>query len=111
MANIKLTWDVPTDVSDIDTFEVYVCDTVNHKTTDAEFQTSLDAIHAGTSTIGGENLVLVQDNIATNVAKIDSWTTSMTGMHHFVIAAKNQGGYKVGDGSSADSAVATRNVT
>ena len=111
MANIKLTWDVPADVSDIDTFEVYVCDTLNHKTTDAEFQTSLDAIHAGTSTVGGENLVLVQDNIATNVTEIASWTTTMTGMHHFVIAAKNQGGYKVGDGSSVDSAVGTRNVT
>ena len=111
MANIKLTWDVPGDVSDIDTFEVYVCDTNVHKTTDAEFQTSLDAIHAGTSTVGGENLVLVQDGIATNVDEILSWTTSMTGMHHFVIAAKNQGGYKVGDGSSASSAVATQNVT
>ena len=111
MANINVTLAVPTDVSDIDTFEVYVCYTVNHKTTDAEFQTSLDAIHAGTSTVGGENLVLVQDNIATNVTEIASWTTSMTGMHHFVIAAKNQGGYKVGDGSSASSAVATQNVT
>ena len=105
MANIKLNWTNPTDVSDIDTFEVYVCDTNVHKTTDAEFQTSLDAIHAGTSTVGGENLVLVQDNIATNVDEILSWTTSMTGNHHFVIAAKNQGGYKVGDGSSASSAV------
>ena len=110
MANIKLTWNAPTDVSDIDTFEVYVCDTVNHKTTDAQFQASLDAIHAGTSTVADENLILVQDEIATNVVEIASWTTTMTGFHHFVIAAKNQGGYKVGDGSSASSAVFALNV-
>lgn len=106
MANINITWTNPLDVSDIDTYEVYVCDLNDHKTTDAQFQTALDQIFAGTSTVPAENLVLVEDNIAKTRNSISSWSGSAgVGNHHFAIAAKNSGGYKVGDGTSAASAV------
>ena len=50
MANINISWTtIPADTSDIETYEVYVCDaTANgHFTTAAQLQTKLDAIQGG----------------------------------------------------------------
>ena len=100
MANINITWTNPVDVSDIDSYEVYHCDLVNHKTTEAEFQTALDAIHGG-ATVASQDLVLVESGLATTATAISnaySTDTTGAGTYHFVVAAKNQGGYKVGNG-------------
>lgn len=105
MANININWNNPTDTGDIDTYEVYVCDLANHKTTDAEFQTALDLIFTG-QTVPSQNLVLVEAGIAKTRTSITSWSGSTgSGTHHFAIAAKNSGGYTVGDGTSSSSAV------
>lgn len=102
MANINISWTNPADVSDIDSYEVYHCDLVNHITTEAGFQTALDEVHGG-ATPASQNLVLVESGLATTATTISSATgystdTTGAGTYHFVVAAKNQGGYKVGNG-------------
>lgn len=103
MANINISWTNPADVSDIDSYEVYHCDLVNHITTEAGFQTALDAVHGG-ATPASQNLVLVESGLATTATAISSaYSTDTTGAgdYHFVVAAKNQGGYKVGNGDGS----------
>lgn len=97
MANINISWTTnPTDTSDIDTYEVYVCDaTANgHFTTAAQLQTKLDAIQGG-SNAGAQNLELVESIIDLAALSTSSPKTLTTGSYHFGIAAKNQGGFKV----------------
>ena len=107
MANINVTWTTnPVDTSDIASYEVYVCDgsPAGHFTTDAEFQTKLDAIHGG-ATVASQGLDLIESITDLNATSITAPHTLSAGSYHFGIASKNQGGFKVGDGSSATSAV------
>ena len=100
MANINITWNNPADTSDIESYEVYHCDLVNHITDEAGFQTALDAVHGG-ATPTSQNLVVVETglaNTATSISSAYSTNTTGAGTYHFVVAAKNQGGYKVGNG-------------
>jgi len=100
MANINVTWTPLTvDPGDIDSLEVYRCDGVNHLTTEAEFQTALDEVSGG-ATLASQNLVEVATGLAWNAENIGpAHTIAGTGSevnYHFCVAAKNQGGYKVG---------------
>ena len=108
MANINVSWTTnPADTSDIDSYEVYVCDATatGHFTTAAELQTKLDAIQGG-QTPASQGLVLVE-SITDLTAKTISnpYSTPADGTYHFGVAAKNQGGFKVEDNTSVGSVV------
>ncbi|HAT53209.1 MAG TPA: hypothetical protein DCS80_08140 [Betaproteobacteria bacterium] len=97
MANINISWTtIPADTSDIETYEVYVCDaTANgHFTTAAQLQTKLDAIQGG-ATAGAQGLELVESITDLTALSTSSPKPLTTGSYHFGIAAKNQGGFKV----------------
>lgn len=110
MANINVTWSTnPTDTSDIDSYEVYVCDATatGHFIDAAGLQAKLDLIHDG-QTAASQGLVLVEsitDLTATSISS--AYSTPGTGTYHFGIAAKNQGGFKV----EADSSVSAITVS
>ena len=103
MANIQLTWTALTpDPGDVDSLEVYVCEpgATSAKTTEAQFQTALDAIHGGATPLAQE-LRLVEASLpwdAATTSSSDVVTTS--GTYYYCVAAKNAAGYKVGDDSS-----------
>lgn len=112
MANINISWtDNPADVSDIDSYEVYVCDATptGHFGTAAALQTKLDAIHAATdkaAETAAQGLVLVESITDLTAKTISSpYAAPGTGTYHFGVAAKNQGGFKVQDDTSVDSVV------
>ena len=109
MANINVSWSTnPADTSDIDSYEVYVCDATptGHFGTATALQAKLDAIHAATdpaAETAAQGLVLVKsitDLTAKSIAP-DVYSTPGPGTYHFGVAAKNQGGFKV----EADSSV------
>ena len=86
----------------MDSLEVYVCEpgATSHKTTEAQFQTALDAIHGG-ATVLSQDLRLVEASLpwsAATTSSSDVVTTS--GTYYYCVAAKNAAGYKVGDGST-----------
>ena len=103
MANINVTWTTnPTDTSDIDSYEVFVCDgtATGHFATAAALQTKLDAIQGG-ATAASQGLELIE-SITDLTAKSITSSHPITGTgsavnYHFGIAAKNQGGFKVED--------------
>ena len=100
MANINLTWTPVTGSTDIDSYEVYVCDGTSsgHFANAAALQTKLDAIHGG-ATASSQGLELIEsitDLTATSTAHSITGTGSAVN-YHFGIAAKNQGGFKVED--------------
>lgn len=103
MANIQLTWTALTpDPGDVDSLEVYVCEpgATSLKTTEAQFQTALDAIHGGATPLA-QDLRLVEASLAWDAATTtspDVVTTS--GTYYYCVAAKNAAGFKVGDSSS-----------
>jgi hypothetical protein len=101
MANIQLTWTALTsDPGDVDSLEVYVCEPGANtlKATEAEFQTALDAIQAG-SNAAAQDLRLVEGGLAWNAAATTSSDpATASGIHYYCVAAKNAAGYKVGDG-------------
>lgn len=109
MANINVSWTTnPTTTSDIDSYEVYVCDATSngHFTTAAQLQAKLDLIHGGAST--ANSLGLVKVDTITNVAATSitsPYTAPGTGTYHFGIAAKNQGGFKVEDDNAVTALV------
>lgn len=99
MADINVTFTPVTGSSDIDSYEVYVCDATpsGHFTTAAALQTKLDAIHGGASALS-EGLVLVESITNLGATSITTaHTVPGSGSYHFGIAAKNQGGFKVED--------------
>lgn len=99
MANINVTWTTnPTDTSDIDSYEVYVCDgtPTGHFGTAAALQTKLDAIHGGADA-ASQGLVLIESITDLTATSITSPHTLSAGSYHFGIASKNQGGFKVQD--------------
>ncbi len=111
MANIQLSWTALTsDPGDVDSLEVYACDPGGtSKTTEAEFQTALTAIHSGNTPVS-QGLRLVEDSLAWNdSATTSSDSVSTSGTYYYCVAAKNAAGYKVGDGSS-NSAVSSVTV-
>jgi len=100
MANINVTWTPVTGSTDIDSYEVYVCDgtSAGHFANAAALQTKLDAIHGG-ATASSQGLDLIEsvtDLTATSTAHSITGTGSAVN-YHFGIAAKNQGGFKVQD--------------
>jgi len=102
MANINVTWTPVTGSTDIDSYEVYVCDgtSAGHFADAAALQTKLDAIHGG-ATASSQGLDLIEsvtDLAATSITTAHSITgTGSAVNYHFGIAAKNQGGFKVQD--------------
>ena len=99
MANINVTWNTnPTDTSDIDSYEVFVCDgtATGHFTTAAALQTKLDAIQGG-ATAASQGLELIESITDLTAKSITSPHTLSAGSYHFGIASKNQGGFKVQD--------------
>ena len=106
MANINISWtDNPADVSDIDSYEVYVCDATptGHFADAAALQAKLDEIHGG-QTAASQGLVLVESITDLTKKTISSpYATPGDGTYHFGVAARNQGGFKVQDDSSVDS--------
>lgn len=119
MANINLSWSVPTNTDDIDSYEVYVCNLTAHIADEADAQARLDAIHAAAdadkaATITAQGLAVVETGLAKTATAITTPYSTETGpvtgagTYHFVVAAKNQGGYKVGNGDG--SAVASQIV-
>ena len=107
MANINISWTPVTGATDIDSYEVFVCDgtATGHFATGAALQTKLEAVHAATdkaAEIAAQGLVLIE-SIADLTRQTASHTIAGTGSpvnYHFGIAAKNQGGYKVQDDTS-----------
>jgi len=100
MANINVTWTPVTGSTDIDSYEVYVCDGTSsgHFANAAALQTKLDAIQGGAS-VSSQGLELIEsitDLTATSTAHSITGTGSSVN-YHFGIAAKNQGGFKVED--------------
>ena len=110
MANINVTWTpLPSTVSDVDSYEVYVCDLSAHITSEADAQARLDTIHAAAdadkaATITAQGLAVVETGLAVTSSSLSEPYSTVDGpvtgqgTYHFVIAAKNQGGYKVGNG-------------
>jgi hypothetical protein len=99
MADINVTFTPVTGSSDIDSYEVYVCDATSngHFTDAASLQTKLDAIHGG-ATVGSQGLVKVETIANLGATSITSpYTAPGSGSYHFGVAAKNQGGFKVED--------------
>lgn len=102
MANINVTWTPVTGSTDIDSYEVFVCDgtSAGHFSDAAALQTKLDAIHGG-ATASSQGLELVESVTDLTKNSITSAHTIVgTGSpvnYHFGIAAKNQGGFKVQD--------------
>lgn len=101
MANINVSWTaLANTVTDVDSLEVYVCDLTNHFTDEADFQARLDNVHGGSS-VASQNMTLVEGGLAFTASQItDPYDTTATGpgTYHFGVAAKNAGGYKVGNG-------------
>ena len=107
MANINVTWTTnPTTTSDIDSYEVYVCDGSSHFTTAAQLQTKLDAIHGG-ATASSQGLDLIESITDLTKTAIPTAHTLSAGSYHFGIAAKNQGGFKVEDDNAVTALVVT----
>lgn len=110
MANIQLTWTALTpDPGDVDSLEVYVCEpgATSAKTTEAQFQTALDAIHGG-ATPTAQELRLVEDGLAWDAAATSSSDVVTTpGTYYYCVAAKNAAGFKVGDGTGTNLAVSS----
>lgn len=109
MANINISWTPVTGATDIDSYEVFVCDgtATGHFATGAALQTKLQAVHdaadANKATeMAAQGLVLIESITDLNRSTA-SHTIAGTGSpvnYHFGIAAKNQGGYKVQDDTS-----------
>lgn len=109
MADINVTWTTnPTTTSDIDSYEVYVCDSTSngHFTTAAQLQTKLDAIHGG-ATASSQGLDLIESITDLTKTAIPTAHTLSAGSYHFGIAAKNQGGFKVEDDNAVTALVVT----
>ena len=108
MAKINISWTTnPVDTTDIDSYEVYVCDATasGHFTTADQLQTKLNAIQGG-SNAAAEGLELIERTSVTALS-----TTSpkelAAGSYHFGVAAKNAGGFKVHDDTSVEALVVT----
>jgi len=109
MANINISWTKPTDVSDTDSYELFVCDgtPAGHFNTGAALQTKLQAVHDAADAdkateMAAQGLVLIE-SITDLDREAASHTIAGTGSpvsYHFGIASKNQGGYKVQDDTS-----------
>lgn len=110
MANIQLTWTALTpNPNDVDSLEVYVCEpgATSHKTTEAQFQTALDAIHGGATPLAQE-LRLVEGGLAWNAATTTGPdVVNTSGTYYYCVAAKNAAGFKVGDGTGTNLAVSS----
>ena len=105
MANINVSWTPVTGATDIDSYEVFVCDATatGHFTTAAALQTKLDAVHAATdkaAEMTAQGLVLIESIADLTKTAITNPYEASTGSYHFGIASKNQGGYKVQDDTS-----------
>lgn len=97
MADINITFTPVTGSTDINSYEVYVCDATSsgHFTTAAQLQTKLDAIHGGQS-VASQGLAHIESITNLSATSITSaYTLSSPGNYHFGIASKNQGGFKV----------------
>ena len=102
MADINITFTPVTGSTDIDSYEVYVCDgnPSGHFTTAAELQTKLDAIHGG-QTVASQGLAHIESITNLSATSINSaYNLSSPGSYHFGIASKNQGGFKVEDNTA-----------
>jgi hypothetical protein len=109
MADINVTWTTnPTTTSDIDSYEVYVCDSTSngHFTDAAALQTKLDTIHGGASALS-QGLILIESITDLTKTAITTAHTLSAGNWHFGIAAKNQGGFKVEDDNAVTALVVT----
>lgn len=100
MATINVTWTPVTGSTDINSYEVYVCDgtSAGHFSDAAALQTKLNAIHGG-ATASSQGLELIESvtDLARSTASHTIVGTGSPVNYHFGIAAKNQGGFKVQD--------------
>ena len=107
MANINISWTPVTGATDIDSYEVFVCDgtATGHFATGAALQTKLEAVHAAAdkaAEMATQGLELIE-SVTDLTRSTASHTIAGTGSpvsYHFGIAAKNQGGYTVQDDTS-----------
>lgn len=108
MADINVTFTPVTGSSDIDSYEVYVCDATasGHFTTAAALQAKLDNIHGGQS-VASQGLAHIESITNLAATSITSPHTLSAGSYHFGIAAKNQGGFKVEDDNAVTALVVT----
>lgn len=116
MANINVSWTpLANTVTDVDSIEVYRCDDLS-KTTESEFQTALDSYFSDSSTndLASLNLVEVETGLGATsqtLTSADSVSPQVTTTYYYCVVAKNQGGYKVGNGSGDEGAVDSILVT
>jgi len=106
MANINVTWTaLGAGVGDVDSVEVVRC-ADGSKSTEAQFQAALDAVHPGND-YTSNGLVSVEKDLAKTSSALTTPDSVSAGTHYYCVAAKNTGGYKVGagDGTAVDQIV------
>ena len=90
MANINITWTpLAGSVTDVTSVEVWRCDD-SSKTTEAHFQAELDGTPSA--------ITLVEGSLAFDSSSVTSPDVQNAGTYYYCVAAKNSGGYKVGNG-------------
>ena len=103
MANINVSWTaLANSVTDVDSIEVYRCDDAS-KITEDHFQTALDSYFADSSAnpLSSLNLVEVETGLgafSSTLTSPDVVTPTVDTTYYYCVVAKNQGGYKVGNG-------------
>lgn len=116
MANINVSWTpLANTVTDVDSIEVYRCDDAS-KTSESDFQTALDSYFSDsiTNTLASLNLVAVATGLgatSSTITPADSVSPTVDTTYYYCVVAKNQGGYKVGNGSGDEGAVDSIPVT
>ena len=106
MANINISWTaLAGSVTDVDSIEVWRSTTV---TTEAGFETSLNDAKSGLTSVATD-LSPTSDGGVDETGIPDEGVTA--GTYYYCVAAKNDGGYTVGNGTAAGEAVATITIS
>tara|TARA_B100000963_G_C22523670_1_gene624257 strand:- start:505 stop:810 length:306 start_codon:yes stop_codon:yes gene_type:complete len=99
MANINITWTaLAGTVTDVTSVEVWRCDDLS-KTTEQDFQDELDGTPSA--------ITLVENGLDFDSSSVTSPDVQNAGTYYYCVAAKNSGGYKVGNGDGTAVAFVT----
>jgi len=106
MANINISWTaLAGSVTDVESIEVWRSTSV---TTEAGFEASLNDTKSGLTSVA-TGLSATSDGGVDESGIPDTDVT--TGTYYYCVAAKNDGGYTVGNGAAAGEAVATITIS
>lgn len=106
MANINITWTaLAGSVTDVDSIEVWRSTTV---TTEEAFESALNDTKAGLTSVA-TGLSPTSDGGTDEAGIPDENVPANT--YYYCVAAKNQGGYTVGNGTDAGVAVASITIS